>query len=157
MDLTSEPFKIKLYLDDQKRYQWFRIRLAPSTVPNAGLGVFAVDEIPKGARGLYRGVKKSMEKGNGYYSWVIYDYDHHTGKLATLKELFMIDATDMKRSNWTRFVNCGMKRRDNNLDCEQSFEKIYYFTKKRIPAGKEMFIDYGKAYRKENLGMTGRY
>jgi hypothetical protein len=157
MDLSGQPFKIRMYLEEADRYEMFKIRLGPSSIPGAGLGVFAVDRIPKNARCLYKGVKKSTDKGNGYYSWVIYEYDENTGKMINLKELYVIDASDIKRSNWTRFVNCGLRRRDNNVDCEQSFDKIYYFTKKKILPGQEMFIDYGKAYRKENLGMQGKY
>jgi hypothetical protein len=54
-------------------------------------------------------------------------------------------------------VNCGMKRRDNNMDSIQKFDKIYYFAKKNINPGQEIFIDYGVGYRKSNLGMNGRY
>jgi len=149
--------KTKFYIPQEKKYKYLRVKLAPSTIPNAGLGVYAVDEIPKDAKALYKGVKKSMTRGNYIYSWIIYEYDTVSGNSTTMKELYLIDATNKKYSNWTRYVNCGMKKRDNNMDSIQKFDKIYYFAKKNIHPGQELFIDYGVGYRRSNLGMKGRY
>jgi hypothetical protein len=149
--------KAKFYIPDEKKYKYLKLRLAPSSIQNAGMGVYAIDEIPKGAKGVYIGVKKSMTRGNAFYSWIIYEYDTVTGNATTTKELYLIDASNKKMSNWTRYVNCGMKKKDNNMDSIQSFDKIYYFATKRIPPGHELFIDYGTGYRHSNLGMKGRY
>ncbi len=149
--------KAKFYIPQEKKYRYLKIKLAPSTIPNAGLGVYAVDDIPKDAKALYKGVKKSMTRGNYIYSWIIYEYDTVTGNSITLKEMYLIDATNKKYSNWTRYVNCGMKKKDNNMDSIQKFDKIYYFAKKNIPSGQELFIDYGTGYRRSNLGMKGGY
>jgi hypothetical protein len=154
---NEEIIKTKFFIPDENRYRYIQLKIAPSSIQNAGMGVYAVDKIPKGAQGIYKGVKKSMSAGNAYYSWIIYEHDPITGKRMGNKELYLLDASDPKRSNWTRYVNCGMKRRYNNMDCFQKFDKIYYYAKKDIQPGKELFIDYGSAYRKENLKMIGPY
>ena len=154
---TTQIVSTKFYIPSEKKYKFLRLRIAPSSITAAGMGVYAVDEIPKGAKGVYRGVKRSLEKGNVYYSWIIYEYDPITGDAITNKELFLLDASNKKTSNWTRYVNCGMRKRDNNMDSIQRFEKIYYYTTKKINPGQELFIDYGTGYRKSNLGMKGRY
>lgn len=149
--------KTKFYIPEEKKYKYFHLKIAPSQIPNAGMGVYAIDNIPKGAQGLYKGVKKSMTRGNVYYSWVIFEYDTVTGEANTKKGLYLLDASNKNVSNWTRYVNCGMKKRDNNMDSIQKFDKIYYYTTKEVQKGKELFIDYGPGYRKSNLGMKGRY
>jgi SET domain-containing protein len=73
------------------------------------------------------------------------------------KELYLVDAFNVSQSNWTRYVNCGLKNRFNNLDVSQVFNQIYYLAKRDIKPGEELFIDYGPDYRKINLGMKGRY
>jgi hypothetical protein len=153
----EEIISAKFYIPSEKKYKTLRLRIAPSTIKDAGMGVYAIDEIPKGAKGVYRGVKKSLIKGNVYYSWIIYEYDTITGEAITNKELFLLDASNKNNSNWTRYVNCGLRKRYNNMDSIQSFEKIYYFATKKIKPGQELFIDYGRGYRISNLGMKGRY
>ena len=154
---TEEFITSKFFIPSENKYRYLRLRIAPSKIKDAGMGVYAVDKIPKDAECPYKGVKKSMERGDVYYSWIIYEYDLITGNSITTKELFLLDASNKKTSNWTRYVNCGMRRRDNNMDSIQKFDKIYYFAKKNINPGQELFIDYGLGYRKTNLGMTGRY
>jgi hypothetical protein len=145
-------------LPDQKKTKVIRLKIAPSTIPNAGMGVYAVDPIPKGARGKYKGKIMSLDKGNPYYSWIIYDYDPVSGAPTSQnKELYLVDAFNVSQSNWTRYVNCGLKNRFNNLDVSQVFNQIYYLAKRDIKPGEELFIDYGPDYRKINLGMKGRY
>ena len=153
----EEYINAKFFIPSENKFRFIRLKIAPSTIQGAGMGVYAVDEIPKDAKGHYKGVKKSMARGNVYYSWIIYEYDTKTGNSITNKELFLLDASNKKNSNWTRYVNCGLKKRDNNMDSIQKFDKIYYFAKKKIKQGQELFIDYGSGYRKTNLGMKGRY
>ena len=155
--LQEEIIATKFYIPSEKKYRILHLRIAPSSIKEAGMGVYAVDEIPKGAKGIYKGVKKSMTRGNVYYSWIIYEWDTKTGNAISNKEMFLLDASNKKTSNWTRYVNCGMKKRDNNMDSIQEFDKIYYYTTKNIKPGQELFIDYGRGYRTSNLGMKGRY
>ena len=150
--------KLQVQENGKVKNKNFKLKIAPSTIPNAGMGVFALDKIPSGARGKYKGKVKALDKGDPYYSWIIYDYDKNTGQpLPENKELFLRDAHNISQSNWTRFVNCGLKQKFNNMDIEQSFDHIYYFAKRDILPGEEIFVDYGPEYRKVNLGMKGRY
>jgi len=153
----EQIIKAKFYIPDENKYKYIHLKIAPSTIPNAGMGVYAVDDIPKGASGLYRGIKRPLRRGNAYYSWIVYEYDMETGETISNKEMFLLDATNKNTSNWTRYVNCGLKKRFNNMSCMQKFDKIYYYAIKNIKPGKELFIDYGKDYRKVNLGMKGTY
>lgn len=157
-DNGDTVIRARFYVPQTGKYSFYRIRIGKSTINEAGQGAFALDEIPYGAEGVYRGVKRSIETANIPYSWEIYDYDMRTGNpKQTKKPMHYIDASEADKSNWSRYVNCGMKRRHNNLIAVQRYDKLYYITTKTIKPGEELFIDYGPAYRKNNLGMTGRY
>jgi hypothetical protein len=157
-DEADNIIRARFYLPSTGKYTFYRIKIAPSTIKDAGSGAFAVDEIPFGAEGVYRGVRKSLDNANIPYSWEIYDYDLRTGIPKDTKQpIFYIDASEDTKSNWARFVNCGIKRRHNNLYAEQRYDKLYYISSKTIKPGEELFIDYGAAYRKNNLKFTGRY
>jgi hypothetical protein len=139
-------------------YRYLKVKLAPSKIKKAGTGVYAVDPIPKGARGVYKGIAKDEEYVNMYYSWTVKSYDEETGE--TDEEdvpLYYIDAFDTRHSNWTRYVNCGMHESDNNFDSMQLFDKFFYVATRDIEPGEEMFIDYGEEYRRFNLRMRGVY
>ena len=98
-------------------YKYFKIKLAPSSIKKAGTGVFAVENIPKGAKAPYKGILKRERHINPYYSWTIKSYDEETGEQDDEDTpLYYLDAFDIKTSNWTRFVNCGMKNKDNNFN-----------------------------------------
>jgi hypothetical protein len=139
-------------------YKYVRLTVAPSSIKGAGMGVFAVERIPKGAIGYYRGILKDEKCVNSYYSWTVKQFDRKTGMIEQPEEdVFYIDATNPKRSNWTRYVNCGVKRSQNNMEAEQIFDKIFYVATKTIEPGEELFIDYGVEYRRHNLGLRGVY
>lgn len=140
------------------RYIFLKIKLAPSSIKNAGTGVYALEDIPKGAKSFYKGIRKEDEDINPYYSWTIKSYDDETGEQDSEDEpLYYVDAFDIKTSNWTRYVNCGMKNKYNNMESEQKYDKIYYIATRNIKKGEELFIDYGEDYRKDNLNMKGKY
>jgi len=152
-----EDIKAKFYIPSENKYKYIRLKIAPSTIQKAGLGVFAIDPIPNGSSGTYKGVKKSLDKGDPYYSWIIYEYHPIHGHPVNTKEMYLLDAQSKKTSNWTRYVNCGMKKKDNNMDSKQEFDRIYYYATRNINPNEELFIDYGRGYRRTNLGMKGKY
>lgn len=156
-EFTDKFVNALFYLPTEDRYKFFKVRISPSKIKGAGMGVFAIDPIPEHARGIYQGVRKLERDTNKNYAWSIREYDEDTGESSYEEDFFYIDAQDPKHSNWTRYVNCGMKNSDNNLVVEQYYDKLFYIALKDIPAGTELFIDYGDDYRKDNLGMRGKY
>lgn len=146
------------FIPKKGRYEYKRIRLAPSNIKAAGTGAYAVDDIPKGAKGVYKGVSRDEESVNMFYAWTTKSFDPETGETDEFdEELYYIDAFDIETSNWTRYVNCGPTKRSNNMESDQFFDKFFYIAIKDIEAGEELLIDYGEAYRSDNLGMTGKY
>jgi SET domain-containing protein len=156
-NLIDRIIKSKFYIPSKDKYQIYSLQIKKSTIPNAGLGVFANEFIPKGSACQYKGERKSLEKGNPYYSWSIFEYNTIKGNPISGKELYLLDATNISKSNWTRYVNCGLKKNKNNLDSKQEFDQIYYYAIRDINPGEELFIDYGPGYRKVNLRLEGRY
>ncbi len=122
------------------------------------MGVYAVDAIPNGAVGQYKGIPRSSEETNMYYAWAVVSFDPQEGDpTEEANYMYYVDATDFDRSNWTRYVNCGIKDKFNNMEQTQIFDKIYYIATSEIEAGAELFVDYGEEYRKWNLGLKGNY
>jgi len=137
-------------------YKYFRIRIAPSNIKKAGMGTYAIDDIPKGSVGYYRGVAKTEKYVNMFYSWVIKSYDDNTGEVDEEDAvLYYVDATNPKMSNWTRYVNCGLKEKDNNFDSDQRHDKILYVATRSVTGGEELFLSYGADYMINNLGLKG--
>ena len=117
-----------------------------------------MDPIPEGAKGVYKGVSRREQHANLYYAWTVKSFDPETGETDDDDiPQYYVDAFDLKTSNWTRFVNCGMTKADNNMDTDQVFDKFFYVATRDIEAGEELFIDYGPDYRKCNLGLKGKY
>jgi SET domain-containing protein len=146
---------VRLYLPLHSVYRNFKVRIAQSNINGAGKGVFAVDKIPAGSIGIYKGKKyKSENRINELYTWQIYKFDKLTGEVSKDgSTLYYLDAHDERYANWTRYVNCGMKKTDNNMIAEQSFHNVNYVALRDINSGEELYIDYGQDYRKYHLNM----
>jgi SET domain len=157
--MPSPDFEEKIvdalfYLQDEGRYAYIKIRIAPSSIKEAGYGAYAYEKIPKRAMGIYRGVPKLENQTNLYYAWMIKEFDFETGKAAYASETqYCIDAEDMYKSNWTRFVNTCDESKKFNLEPYQIYDNYYYVAKSNIKPGTELFIDYGDEYKTCNLGM----
>lgn len=158
--LTNQPYDVKelyalFFLYEEGVYKYIKIKIAKSTIKKAGMGIYTLEDIPEGAVGQYKGIPRTEDDTNMYYSWVVKSFDPLEG-LPDDSDLYMyyIDATDLERSNWTRYVNCGMTNSDNNMDQEQVYDKIYYTTTRDIAAEEELFVDYGEDYRLWNLGIA---
>lgn len=145
------------WVPSENSYRNIKISIQKSTITGAGMGAYALEDIPKGARASYFGLAKSDTCANMYYAWTIRPFDPVTGIPKDSGALFFIDASNPKFSNWTRYVNTGLREKNNNFDVDQLFDKIYYIANRDISAGEELFIDYGDDYRRVNLGMKGKY
>jgi len=157
---TKPDFKEKIvnalfWVPKFNSYKYLRVRIAPSNIKKAGMGAYAVDKIPKGSIGFYRGVAKTEDYVNMFYSWVIKSYDKKGNPDNEDEVLYYVDASEPKLSNWTRYVNCGLTERENNFDSDQKYDKIDYVAIKDISVDDELLISYGIDYMQNNLGMEG--
>lgn len=116
-----------------------------STIPDSGKGLFTRKFIPKGTRIVeYKGKITSWKEvadedgKNGYIFYV--NRNHVINALPTKKALarYANDARGLKRI--TGLVN--------NCDYITDGLKAYIESKRDIPAGAEIFVDYGKDYWK---------
>jgi len=116
-----------------------------STIPNAGKGLFTKKFIPKGTRIVeYKGrisKWKDVKDDDGKNGYIFYVNRNH-----------VIDALPMK-SALARYANDArglvrVKGITNNCDYITDGKKAYIESKKDIPAGGEILVDYGGDYWK---------
>ena len=124
----------------------FQVR--KSGVPGAGLGVWALEEIPACTMiGPYGGVMKYDENiwdKKWPYGWIIID-DEGTAK-------YVVDAEDPAQSNWLRYINCARSEESQNFHPFQYLGEMFYYTRHKIQAETELFVWYGDGYG-EALGL----
>ena len=126
--------------------QGFQVR--KSGVPGAGLGVWTLEEIPPCTMiGPYGGVKKydkNIWEKTWIYGWIIVDGD------GTAK--YVVDAENPAQSNWMRYINCAKSEESQNFHPFQYLGEMFYYTRHKIRAGRELFVWYGVGYA-EHLGL----
>lgn len=114
-----------------------------STLPNAGKGLFAKEFIPKGSRIVeYKGkitTWKEVDDNDGMNGYIYYVKRHH-----------VIDAS-RHTGAWARYANDAkglqrVKGITNNAEYTEDGLKVYIESKKDIPAGAEILVEYGKEY-----------
>ena len=127
-----------------------------STIPNSGKGLFTKKFIAKGTRIVeYKG-KISKWKD-------VKDEDGKNGYIFFVNRNHVINALPVK-SALARYANDArglskIKGLTNNCDYVSEGTKAYIESKKDIPAGAEIFVDYGKDYWKvirENMKLWAR-
>lgn len=114
------------------------IIIKQSSLPEAGKGVFTTRDIGEGVTiGEYKGeqIEYSKMNGNGKYAWEL-----QNGKV--------VDAWNIKKSNWLRYINDHRTEEGNNLSMYEHDNRIYYKTIKPIKKGSELFVSYGEKYWK---------
>ena len=112
------------------------IIIKQSSIPEAGKGVFTTRDIDEGVTiGEYKGERTEYSKmsENGKYAWKL-----QNGKI--------IDAADVKKSNWLRYINDHRSEEGNNLSMYEHDNCVYYKTIKPIKKGSELFVSYGEKY-----------
>lgn len=114
-----------------------------STIPGAGLGLFAKRPIPKGALiAEYKGkvsTWKEVKHNNGTNPYILFLNNNH-----------VIDALPYKKA-LARFANDAngfirVRGKKNNAVYVSAGKKAYIQAKKNIPARTEILVDYGKEY-----------
>ncbi|XP_069848798.1 PR domain zinc finger protein 2-like isoform X1 [Dipodomys merriami] len=111
------------------------VRLLPSAVDKARIGVWATKPILKGKKfGPFVGEKKKRSQvKNNVYMWEV--YYPNLGWMC-------IDATDPEKGNWLRYVNWACSGQEQNLFPLEINRAIYYKTLKPIAPGEELLVWY---------------
>ncbi|CAI5455221.1 unnamed protein product [Caenorhabditis angaria] len=118
------------------------LEIRESSIPFAGLGVFAKEDIPAGFFfGPYRGIWVDSVSPTNSYSWEMVDEFHN--------KIGYIDSTDKNKSNYLRFVNHAPYEDEQNIVAFQRNEDIYYRAYKPIAKNAEILTYYGEKFHKE--------
>ncbi|CAM4829194.1 unnamed protein product [Rotaria magnacalcarata] len=123
------------------------VYIAKSSLPNAGLGVFASRRIMRFSYfGPYGGFKRNphLTQGTNSYAWNVPD---KSGNI-----MYQIDASDPKSSNWLRFINCPNNFTQRNLMSLVYHGDIFYLSIRNIEVGEELLVYYGDDYA-DKLGI----
>ena len=118
------------------------LEVKKSTLPGAGLGLFAKSHISKGSRIVeYKGRRTVWKK---------VEDDYKNGYIYTIDPQHVIDAKTYKKA-LARYANDahGMVRKKgikNNARYVVDGLKVFIEAMKDIPAGSEIFVSYGKEY-----------
>jgi len=108
---------------------------------NAGLGLFATREIPKGVCLIeYFGRVISKEE----------EFSSNSKYLFEINSKLTIDGTD--RKNIARYINHSCRP---NCEVEIHNKKVFVFSKRKINVGEELSYDYGKEYFNEHIKPIG--
>lgn len=130
-----------------KLFNTDKIKIKKSKIQNAGYGAFTKVFIPSNTiLDEYKGEKKSLkqikESNNNKYVFLLNKTDGRK---------VYIDAYDLDKSNWTRFVNSiklNSQKKKQNTDYIQIGNKILLKTIKDIEKDTELICDYGNNYWK---------
>lgn len=139
------------------------LRLAKSSVPEAGLGIFAEQDFPKDHDfGPYKGRWLTPEEYENsskqlLYVWEVNDYVGNPNrpngtKLDTSAVLGYWDGGPKRESNYMRYINHPRNKREENTIPVQKKDKIHYVSTRPIKANEELFINYGPMYSKYLIG-----
>jgi SET domain-containing protein len=127
-----------------------------STIPDSGKGLFTKKFIPKGTRIVeYKGKITAWKD--------VKDEDGRNGYIFYVNRNHVINALPVK-SALARYANDArgivkIKGLTNNCDYVTDRLNAYIESKKDIPAGSEIFVDYGKDYWKvirENMKLWAK-
>ncbi|MGC3946249.1 MAG: SET domain-containing protein [Chryseolinea sp.] len=122
-----------------------QLKVKTSQLPNAGKGLFTTKPIPKGTRIVeYKGRRSKWKD--------VRDEDGKNGYIFYINRNHVIDALPTKKA-LARYANDArgltrIKGMINNSDYVVDGLKAYIESKRDIPAGGEIFVDYGKDYWK---------
>lgn len=116
-----------------------------STIPDSGKGLFTKKFIPKGTRIVeYKGKIskwKDVKDEDGKNGYIFYINRNHVINALPVKSALARYANDARGLSKVKGIN-------NNCDYISDGLKAYIESKKDIPAGSEIFVDYGKDYWK---------
>lgn len=145
LPVTLEPINLE-YIDIPK---WIHkdVYISYSNIKNAGLGIFAKNDIQAGTfLGEYMGeIVEHFENDD-------YVMDYYNNK--------WISGKNINYSNYTRFINCSFDNSSENIiviDMENDFfynnknlkHRKFFFANRLIQKNEELLFYYGDAYAKK--------
>ncbi len=120
-----------------------KLEVKSSILPGAGKGLFAKELIPKGTRIVeYKGkvtTWKEVDDDDGNNGYIYYVKRHHVinaSKYTAAMARYANDARGLQR----------VKGITNNAAYVEEELKVYIESRKNIPAGAEILVEYGKEY-----------
>ena len=120
-----------------------KLKVKDSLLPSAGKGLFTTEFIPKGT--------KIVEYKGKITTWKEVDHNEgNNGYIYFVKRNYVIDASTYP-SALARYANDArgiqrVKGLTNNAEYMEDGLKVFIQAVKDIPAGSEIFVEYGKEY-----------
>ncbi|XP_040825151.1 probable histone-lysine N-methyltransferase PRDM7, partial [Ochotona curzoniae] len=132
------------------------LRIGPSSIPEAGLGVFnEASDLPQGLHfGPFEGkITEVEQESNRGYSWQVRNTSLSTKRTKIYEYM---DGKDTSLVYWMRkqYVNYAQNDEKQNLVAFQYHRQIIYRTCQVIKPGCELLIWYGDEYG-QKLGIEG--
>ncbi len=137
--------EIKSKFPNYKQYNKHLVEIRPSSIPGAGLGLFAIADIPKGTIiDMYHGTrltKKELEEGDSVESMYIMQINKNLYIDSSKEKCIVAFTNDARGLNRTPGVrnNCYFALSPDN-------KNMLMKTSKSIKAGSELFTFYGATY-----------
>ncbi len=120
-----------------------KVEVKLSKLPKAGKGLFAKEFIPKNTRIVeYKGkitTWKEVDDNDGNNGYIYYVKRHHVidaSRYSSALARYANDARGLQR----------VKGMTNNSEYVEDGLKVYIESRKDIPAGEEILVEYGKEY-----------
>jgi len=146
----TPPSRLSLQLFGQKIID-DNILIARSNIPNAGRGAFARRDIPIWTMlGDYIGEPCTPQSSDGDYILDVSVWRTYDGVARNVK--LCIDAQNLSKSNWTRYINSVTKNNKSARNVqfyvygERNREKVGIRAIKNIEEGDELLLDYGDEF-----------
>lgn len=125
------------------------VSIKPSRIKGAGLGIFSKKFIPKG---MYLGeyIGRPLTEDRFYLLFKKgkvdqnYAFDVNSGR-----QHFILDATNLKDSNWTRFINCSRNDQEENVIYKDENGKIKFYARFDIYPNEELLFYYSDSYARK--------
>ncbi len=121
--------------------------LKTSNIPNAGLGIFATEDISGYWYDEYHGTfvekeQSEKEQPDRTYCWALLHYDEEDGSEAGSYIIGYRDAKNIE--HWTKYVNCSTCKDSGNVESWQEYDKMYYGIETNLKKGEELLTWYGE-------------
>jgi SET domain-containing protein len=120
-----------------------KLEVKKSVLPGAGKGLFTKELIPKGSRIVeYKGkitTWKDVDDNDGANVYIYYVKRHHVIDASRHTSVFARYANDARGLQRIKGINNNAAYVENGL-------KVYIESRKDIPAGGEILVEYGKEY-----------